>query len=129
MKIPENLMIILLFPESMLLTQGVNRCFREACTNTGNESCLEYIDCGHGNEAGSQIQDPQRDSWKNNENATACFAKEGFNYGIYLQAVNLTTENNIITRYTYSLFWGFQVFLTIFWPWNFDIDYNTLNSF
>lgn len=97
----------------LLGLQGVNRCFREACTNTGNESCLEYIDCGHGNEAGSQIQDPQRDSWKNNENATACFAKEGFNYGIYLQAVNLTTENNIITRYTYSLFWGFQQISTL----------------
>lgn len=37
--------------------------------------------------------------------------KDGFSYGIYEQAVNLTTKHSIITRYTYSLFWGFQVFL------------------
>lgn len=111
----------------MLLPQGVNRCFRRACNDTGTTSCLEYIDCGHGYEDESQNELPLRKAWKENPNATACFAKEGFDYGIYLQAVNLTTENSIITRYTYSLFWGFQVFLTIFWHWNFDVDYDALN--
>uniref|UniRef100_A0A0A0LSI9 Uncharacterized protein n=1 Tax=Cucumis sativus TaxID=3659 RepID=A0A0A0LSI9_CUCSA len=106
----------------MLLSQRVTRCFREACINTGNRSCLEYIDCGHGDESRSQILDPHRDSWTHNVNATACFGSEGFDYGIYLQAVKLTTKNSIITRYTYSLFWGFQVFVTNFWTWNFKID-------
>ncbi|XP_023519574.1 probable cyclic nucleotide-gated ion channel 20, chloroplastic isoform X1 [Cucurbita pepo subsp. pepo] len=93
--------------------QGVNRCFRDACNRTGSTFCLEYIDCGHGDEAGYDIQDLRRDQWKSNENATACFAKEGFDYGIYLQAVNLTTESNLLTRYTYSLFWGFQQISTL----------------
>ncbi|XP_038893876.1 probable cyclic nucleotide-gated ion channel 20, chloroplastic isoform X1 [Benincasa hispida] len=97
----------------LLGLQGVNRCFRKVCVDTKNLSCLEYIDCGHGDEAGSLIPNSQRDSWINNENASACFAKEGFDYGIYLQAVNLTTENSIITRYTYSLFWGFQQISTL----------------
>ncbi|XP_031742801.1 probable cyclic nucleotide-gated ion channel 20, chloroplastic isoform X2 [Cucumis sativus] len=97
----------------LLGLQRVTRCFREACINTGNRSCLEYIDCGHGDESRSQILDPHRDSWTHNVNATACFGSEGFDYGIYLQAVKLTTKNSIITRYTYSLFWGFQQISTL----------------
>ncbi|XP_050936409.1 probable cyclic nucleotide-gated ion channel 20, chloroplastic isoform X2 [Cucumis melo] len=97
----------------LLGLQRVTRCFRDACNKTGNRSCLEYIDCGHGDESRSQFLDPHRDSWKHNENATACFSNEGFGYGIYLQAVNLTTEKSILTRYTYSLFWGFQQISTL----------------
>ncbi|PON80560.1 Ion transport domain containing protein [Parasponia andersonii] len=47
-------------------------------------------------------------SWKENVNSTACFTEQGFAYGIYNKAMTLTTEKNIITRYVYSLFWGFQ---------------------
>lgn len=49
--------------------------------------------------------------WKNNENASACFGKEGFDFGIYETAVNLTTHRSFVKRYVYSLFWGFQVSL------------------
>lgn len=51
------------------------------------------------------------DAWKINENATACFGKDGFDFGIYQTVVNLTTHKSILTRYVYSLFWGFQVSL------------------
>lgn len=75
---------------------------------------MSFIDCGHGNEIeGSKVEDPVRDSWKNYTNANACLDKDGFDYGIYSQAVNLTTENSIITRYVYALFWGFQVLLLL----------------
>ncbi|XP_022137219.1 probable cyclic nucleotide-gated ion channel 20, chloroplastic [Momordica charantia] len=96
----------------LLGLQGVNRCFRDACNKTGSRDCLQYIDCGHGDEAWSPDHEPRR-KWGENGNAKACFAKEDFDYGIYLQAVNLTTKNSIITRYTYSLFWGFQQISTL----------------
>lgn len=94
------------------LTQRVNQCLRDACHNTGTPSCMRFIDCGHGNDFSSFYSDPNWTSWKNNENASACLTKDGnFSYGIYGEAVNLTAEQSIITRYAYSLFWGFQVFL------------------
>lgn len=85
---------------------------------------MSFIDCGHGNDAeGSTGNDGLRNTWKTNENATACFNQDGFQYGIYVQAVSLTTENSVITRYVYALFWGFQVFLeflyTFFWLFHF----------
>lgn len=96
------------------LSQRVNQCFRDACRDSGIGGCMSFIDCGHGNEIeDSQVDDPLRDSWKNNVNASACFNQNGFDYGIYNQAVNLTTENSIMTRYVYALFWGFQVLLLL----------------
>ncbi|KAJ6295050.1 hypothetical protein OIU76_023029 [Salix suchowensis] len=55
---------------------------------------------------------PRHNSWKANPNANACFTSDGFSYGIYTQAVNLTGEN-IIIRYTYSLVWGIQQISTL----------------
>lgn len=95
---------------SSFLVQRVNQCLRDACHHSGDFSCTRFIDCGHGNLEEFQ-KDPSWEIWKNNKNASDCFMKDVFSYGIYAQAVNLTTEQNIITRYTYSLFWGFQVFL------------------
>lgn len=94
-------------------SQRVNQCFRDACHNSGIAECMSFIDCGHGDDAeGSKGNDEVRNTWKTNVNATACFNQQGgFPYGIYAQAVNLTTENSVITRYVYSLFWGFQVLL------------------
>lgn len=75
---------------------------------------MSFIDCGHGNEiGGSKVDDPVRDRWKNSVNAADCLDKDSFDYGIYSQAVNLTTENSVITRYVYALFWGFQVLLLL----------------
>lgn len=44
-----------------------------------------------------------------NVNASYCFQEDDFYYGIYRSAVNLTTQDRVVTRYMYSLFWGFQV--------------------
>ncbi|XP_048443675.1 probable cyclic nucleotide-gated ion channel 20, chloroplastic [Pyrus x bretschneideri] len=98
----------------LLGLQRVNQCFREACHNSAIAGCMDFLDCGHG----SQPEDPKadnplRDGWRNNVNATACLTASGFDYGIYGQAVNLTTENSIVTRYVYGLFWGFQQISTL----------------
>ncbi|KAH0976109.1 hypothetical protein GBA52_018008 [Prunus armeniaca] len=94
--------------------QRVNQCFRDVCHDSGIRGCMSFVDCGHGNEiAGSKVEDPVRDSWKNYTNANACLDKDGFDYGIYSPAVNLTTENSVITRYVYALFWGFQQISTL----------------
>ncbi|KAF5469277.1 hypothetical protein F2P56_013362 [Juglans regia] len=94
--------------------QRVNQCLRDACQNsTVPPKCMRFIDCGHGNEFGDFVSDPAWASWTKNENASGCFTTDAFSYGIYGQAVNLTTEQSIITRYIFSLFWGFQQISTL----------------
>ncbi|XP_050255636.1 probable cyclic nucleotide-gated ion channel 20, chloroplastic isoform X3 [Quercus robur] len=89
--------------------QRVNQCLRDACHNSGLDACANFIDCGDGKN--SHI--PNSSTWINNGNAIACFTEDGFPYGIYLAAVNLTTEHSIVTRYIFSLFWGFQQISTL----------------
>ncbi|XP_021292078.1 probable cyclic nucleotide-gated ion channel 20, chloroplastic isoform X4 [Herrania umbratica] len=91
------------------LPQRVNQCLRNACHDSNIKNCEEFIDCGYGHTS-TRAELP---SWKNNTNASACFSEDGFPYGIYIQTVNLTTERSIITRYVYSLFWGFQQISTL----------------
>ncbi|CAI0472789.1 unnamed protein product [Linum tenue] len=92
--------------------QRVNQCFRDACRNSNITNCVNFVDCGHGDDLREFSRKPEWKIWTNNVNATACFMTSGgFSYGIYAQAVNLTTKSSFITRYTYSLFWGFQNFL------------------
>ncbi|WCJ34744.1 cyclic nucleotide gated channel 19 [Euphorbia peplus] len=94
--------------------QRVNQCLRDACRNSPlKDVCMEFIDCGHRTNLVSVDSNPNRTTWKQNENATACFTEGFFPYGIYVQAVNLTTERSIATRYIYSLFWGFQQISTL----------------
>ncbi|XP_055960803.1 probable cyclic nucleotide-gated ion channel 20, chloroplastic isoform X2 [Mercurialis annua] len=94
--------------------QRVNQCLRNACHNSNiRPVCTSYIDCGRGNNVENFVSDPTWKSWKSNENASACFTMDGFRYGIYIQAVNLTAEHSVITRYVYSLFWGFQQISTL----------------
>ncbi|XVF09363.1 hypothetical protein REPUB_Repub07fG0086200 [Reevesia pubescens] len=91
--------------------QRVNQCLRNACHNSEIKNCMDLIDCGYGH-----ISSPHKltsRNWTNNENASACFTEDGFSYGIYLQAVNLTAERSLVTRYVYSLFWGFQQISTL----------------
>ncbi|KAK1406402.1 hypothetical protein QVD17_41699 [Tagetes erecta] len=94
--------------------QRVNQCLRDACRNSGFnsglEKCNKLIDCGHGHRS---MRDEMNPMWEQNVNASACFDKDGFPYGIYVNAVNLTTENSVITRYIYSFFWGFQQISTL----------------
>ncbi|XP_050122772.1 probable cyclic nucleotide-gated ion channel 20, chloroplastic isoform X2 [Malus sylvestris] len=94
--------------------QRVSQCFREACHNSGIKGCMNFLDCGPGSQTeDSKADNPLRLSWRNNVNATACLTADGFDYGIYVQAVNLTTENSMVTRYVYGLFWGFQQISTL----------------
>ncbi|PON45443.1 Voltage dependent potassium channel [Parasponia andersonii] len=88
--------------------QRVNQCLRNACHSSDPELC-DFIDCGHGSDDFSSA----RQNWTSNPNATACLTQDGFSYGIYMNAVNLTTERSVITRYIFSLFWGFQQISTL----------------
>lgn len=84
----------------------VEQCLQYAC---GEFSCSKYIHCWERNK-----DDPTSwKNWKNNKNATACFGPGGFEYGIYAQAVNLMKNSNLLFRYMYSLFWGFQQISTM----------------
>ncbi|CAO2040511.1 unnamed protein product [Urochloa humidicola] len=89
----------------------VNQCLRDACSASTIPYCDTFIDCGRG--AGSSLY---RQQWFNDSGAAACFntGNDGtFQYGIYGQAVLLTTEASAVKRYIYSLFWGFQQISTL----------------
>ncbi|XP_024442249.2 probable cyclic nucleotide-gated ion channel 20, chloroplastic isoform X2 [Populus trichocarpa] len=93
--------------------QRVNQCLRDACHDTSYQhECKKFIDCGRHETFEHQASSSNWTNWKNNSNASACFTPNVFSYGIYAQAVNLTGKNTI-TRYTYSLFWGFQQISTL----------------
>lgn len=93
-----------------LFSQRLIHCLHHACYNSSYKNdCMKLMDCGgHENSVVRIGSNPSHNSWKENPNASACFTSDGFSYGIYTQAVNLTGEN-IIIRYTYSLVWGIQV--------------------
>ncbi|XP_012488365.1 probable cyclic nucleotide-gated ion channel 20, chloroplastic isoform X3 [Gossypium raimondii] len=91
------------------LPQRVNQCLRNACGNSNIRNCKEFIDCGSGHSPNRNVLP----IWTNNSNVSACFTEDGFSYGIYVPTVNLTTEPSIVTRYVYSLFWGFQQISTL----------------
>lgn len=96
--------------------QRVNQCLRDACHHSGLGTCMKFIDCGHGTNIEDFKAETTWNKWTRNANASACFGpfgQGGFSYGIYGQAVKLTTERSIITRYIYSLFWGFQQISTL----------------
>eukprot|EP00261_Vitis_vinifera_P040810 XP_019082053.1 PREDICTED: probable cyclic nucleotide-gated ion channel 20, chloroplastic isoform X5 [Vitis vinifera] len=95
--------------------QRVNQCLRDACHNSIIKNCMDFIDCGHGEKVRDfrDLRNLDWQPWKSNENASACFSDDGFPYGIYTKAVILTTKPSIVTRYTYSLFWGFQQISTL----------------
>lgn len=88
---------------STFFFQRVNQCLRNACHNSTIPGCMKFIDCGRGRP--NFTSNP----WINNTDAVACMDSSGFTYGIYQSAVPLTIETNVINKYVYSLFWGFQV--------------------
>ncbi|KAL3628946.1 putative cyclic nucleotide-gated ion channel 20, chloroplastic [Castilleja foliolosa] len=93
--------------------QRVNQCLQDACSVSHIRRCIEFIDCGHGDDFSNFRNDPTWGQWQNNINASACFEQDGFAYGIYENAIGLTTNQNLVTRYVYSLFWGFQQISTL----------------
>ncbi|KAJ6340458.1 hypothetical protein OIU77_008255 [Salix suchowensis] len=94
--------------------QRLIHCLHHACHNSSYKNdCMKFMDYGgHENFVVQNGSNPNRNRWKANPSANACFTSDGFSYGIYTQAVNLTGEN-IIIRYTYSLVWGIQQISTL----------------
>ncbi|XP_077236250.1 putative cyclic nucleotide-gated ion channel 20, chloroplastic [Tasmannia lanceolata] len=95
--------------------QRLNQCLRDACRDSGIPQCKKFIDCGRGNNIEGFSSNPDWQNWLNNTNAIACFnTTDGpFSYGIYYLAVNISTEHSIVSRYIYSLFWGFLQISTL----------------
>ncbi|KAK9118016.1 hypothetical protein Scep_016109 [Stephania cephalantha] len=96
--------------------QRVNQCLRKACTKSKINYCKDFIDCGTDDDDMKKKFGINQfwNQWTNNTMATDCFKKDGdFKYGIYGEAVELTTISSVITRYIYSLFWGFQQLSTL----------------
>ncbi|KAH9290368.1 hypothetical protein KI387_034485, partial [Taxus chinensis] len=101
--------------------QRVNQCLRDACSYATDSNgiklnCSMFIDCGHGEKIGLFNDYPSWTVWKNNEHATDCLKGNGsskFPYGIYSYVVPVTMESNVIRKYIYSLFWGFQQISTL----------------
>ncbi|MED6124349.1 putative cyclic nucleotide-gated ion channel 20, chloroplastic [Stylosanthes scabra] len=89
--------------------QRVNQCLRNACHTINLKECMRFVDCGYKSSFNS---DPDWRVWAENSTANGCFTTSGFPYGIYAQAVQLTTES-FINKYIYSLFWGFQQISTL----------------
>ncbi|CAJ2667210.1 unnamed protein product [Trifolium pratense] len=95
--------------------QRVNQCLRDACSKSNIKGCIEVIDCGHGRNQSYQSADRTSAMWSNNSDAIACLdpSVNGFRYGIYVTAVPLTFETNMVKKYVYSHFWGLQQISTL----------------
>ncbi|XP_058108469.1 probable cyclic nucleotide-gated ion channel 20, chloroplastic isoform X3 [Magnolia sinica] len=119
-----NLLIFVVAPHVVgsfwyrLGVQRVSQCLRDVCSNGKIKDCKIFIDCGRD---GENIQDfslSHADAWmlwRTNENVNDCFVTDSghFSYGIYQLVVLISTEQSIVTRYMYSLFWGFQQISTL----------------
>ncbi|CAN8258977.1 unnamed protein product [Cochlearia groenlandica] len=88
--------------------QRVKKCLLHA-ENISVDARRNLIDCARVSDASKSLQD----LWKHSESVGSCFQEDGFTYGIYLKAVNLTKQSNYFERYSYSLFWGFQQISTL----------------
>lgn len=86
--------------------QRVKKCLLYAAWNNSVDERRNLIDCARGNIYASASL---RALWRDSNSVNACFQESGFSYGIYAKAVNLTSHSSIFTRFSYSLFWGFQV--------------------
>ncbi|GAU28122.1 hypothetical protein TSUD_295590 [Trifolium subterraneum] len=95
--------------------QRVNQCLRDACSKSNIKGCIEVIDCGHGRNQTYQSADQTSVMWSNNSDAIACLdpSLKSFHYGIYVTAVPLTFETNMVKKYVYSHFWGLQQISTL----------------
>ncbi|GAB2247684.1 hypothetical protein Droror1_Dr00007566 [Drosera rotundifolia] len=94
--------------------QRVNQCLRDACGQSGIPNCMRFTDCTYGDTNKFHSTSDWK-NWTKNVDASACFnpSNGSFAYGIYVQAVGLTTERSVVGRYVYSLFWGFQQISTL----------------
>ncbi|KAG5415848.1 hypothetical protein IGI04_003415 [Brassica rapa subsp. trilocularis] len=90
--------------------ERVKKCLLYAAWNNSVDERRNLIDCARGNIYASASQ---RALWRDSDSVNACFQESGFSYGIYAKAVNLTSHSSIFTRFSYSLFWGFQQISTL----------------
>ncbi|XP_019710007.1 probable cyclic nucleotide-gated ion channel 20, chloroplastic isoform X2 [Elaeis guineensis] len=92
------------------LPQRVNDCLHAACSDSYILRCESFIECGHGNN--NSISAWQQ--WLNDSASGGCLTTDGgYAYGIYNQAVLLTTQPSIITRLIYAMCWGFLQMATL----------------
>ncbi|XP_010937008.1 probable cyclic nucleotide-gated ion channel 20, chloroplastic isoform X1 [Elaeis guineensis] len=90
--------------------QRVNDCLHAACSDSYILRCESFIECGHGNN--NSISAWQQ--WLNDSASGGCLTTDGgYAYGIYNQAVLLTTQPSIITRLIYAMCWGFLQMATL----------------
>ncbi|XP_039156466.1 probable cyclic nucleotide-gated ion channel 20, chloroplastic [Eucalyptus grandis] len=96
----------------LLGLQRVYQCLQEACEPA---DLCKFLDCGHGDKIkGFGKNESVWKMWKTNPKAIDCFNPRGdFKYGIYENSVPLTREESVVTRYVFSLFWGFQQISTL----------------
>ncbi|KAJ1698707.1 hypothetical protein LUZ63_007219 [Rhynchospora breviuscula] len=94
--------------------QRVNHCLRDTCASFNKTICSSLIDCAYGGDFRNSSQQ-FRQEWRDYGPSTNCLdtSSNQFSYGIFQQAVLLTTEHSVITRYSYSLVWGFQQISTL----------------
>ncbi|TKY44887.1 cyclic nucleotide-gated ion channel 20 [Spatholobus suberectus] len=86
--------------------QRVNRCLRDVCYSSNITGCSTLVGCRIGQKS---------HLWSNNVNAMACLDSSSsvFQYGIYEDAVLLTTETSVVNKYVFTLFWGFRQVITL----------------
>ncbi|XP_078165429.1 putative cyclic nucleotide-gated ion channel 20, chloroplastic isoform X2 [Carex rostrata] len=91
------------------LPQRVRHCLLDTCASFNKTLCSSLINCGPGGDFDFRQQ------WRDYDNSSNCLhsTSDQFSYGIYQLAIPLTTEHSVITRYIYSLFWGFQQISTL----------------
>ncbi|XP_078165420.1 putative cyclic nucleotide-gated ion channel 20, chloroplastic isoform X1 [Carex rostrata] len=89
--------------------ERVRHCLLDTCASFNKTLCSSLINCGPGGDFDFRQQ------WRDYDNSSNCLhsTSDQFSYGIYQLAIPLTTEHSVITRYIYSLFWGFQQISTL----------------
>lgn len=86
--------------------QRINKCLQDVCFN---EKMCQLSYCGNERNMSSLL------SVKNKylEASNTCLVEPSFNYGIYNTAIPVTFEAKFISKYVYSLFWGFLQLSTL----------------
>ncbi|XP_078165406.1 putative cyclic nucleotide-gated ion channel 20, chloroplastic isoform X2 [Carex rostrata] len=96
------------------LPQRVRQCLLDTCGSFNKTLCSSLIACGTGGDI-DNFRQQFRQQWRDYDKSSNCLdsTSDQFSYGIYQLAVPLTTKDSVITRYIYSLFWGFQQISTL----------------
>ncbi|XP_077245762.1 putative cyclic nucleotide-gated ion channel 20, chloroplastic isoform X2 [Tasmannia lanceolata] len=90
--------------------ERLKQCLLDSCRSSTFRWCKEIIICGRRNNE-NFISNPDYLLW----NDSGCFdtANGPFDYGIYNQAIAISTKQNIVSIYISSFCWGFQQISTL----------------